>query len=239
MTALRMPWDTGPAPAEASAPEPTLPPQPKPRDRRPASSHAGPAMGHPAWLFHHLTITGPAGAVDAFATAARGAGVVPWQIDGAALEEDVFNLAAGQPPAQRRLTVEGCRVLARQVRDRVEARQARAAARVGRSLAETQGVCGRACPFDLHRLLPVSDAVLQLGPTHPAALAWLLAHWGTRHGLRQVAGRPDARPGRRLPRDHAVLGYGFFTAGDTPRAAIAQLAARWPALRFVLQPRPS
>ena len=124
-------------------------------------------MAHPAWLYHHLTIIGPAGVVAEFAAAARGSGVVPWQIDSAALEEDVFNLAVAQPPAQRSLSIEGCRILARQFRDRAEARQARAVALVGRS---------RACPFDLHTLLPVPDAVLQQGPTHPAVLAWLREH---------------------------------------------------------------
>ena len=137
----------------------------------------------------------------AFAVAARGAGVIPWLIDTAAIEEDVFNLAASQPAARRNLDVAGCRILARQFRDRVEARQARAAARIGRS---------QACPFDLHGLLPIPDTILQLGQSHPAAQAWLAAHWGPVDDLRQVAERPDARPGRRLPRDHAVLGYGFF-----------------------------
>ncbi len=159
-----------------------------------------------------------------FAAAARGPGVIPWRIDGAALEEDVFNLAVAQPPERRALDVAGCRILARQFRDRVEARQARAAA--------------RACPFDLHTLLPVPDAILRHGPTHPAALAWLAAYWGVGDGLRHVAERPDPRPGRRLPREHAVIGYGFFTGGDTPDAAVAQLAPRWPALRLALQPRP-
>ena len=229
MTAFRTPWEDDPAPAEVPPPGPPPAPQPKPRGRRPAASRTARAMEHPAWLHHHLTVTGPAGAVQAFATAARGSGVTPWQLDGAALEEDVFHLAAAQPPAQRRLGIEGCRILARQVRDRAEARQARAAALVGRSWA---------CPFDLHALLPVPDAVLQLGPMHPQALAWLQENWGTADKPRHVAGRPDARPGRRLPRGHAVIGYGFFTAGDTPRAAVAQLAARWPALRFVLRPRP-
>ena len=227
MTALRTPWDDDPAPAEAPLPGPT--PAPKPRGRPPAASHPRPAPAHPAWLYHHLTITGPTGTLEAFAVAARGSGVIPWQIDGTALEEDVFNLAAAQPPAQRRLSIEGCRILARQVRDRVEARQARAAARVGRS---------RACPFDLHALLPVPAAILQLGPNHPQTSAWLQENWGTADTLRHVAGRPDARPGCRLPRDHTVIGYGFFTAGNTPRAAVSALAARWTALCFVLQPRP-
>jgi hypothetical protein len=42
--------------------------------------------------------------------------------------------------------VEGCRILAQQFRERIEARQARAVALVGHSLA---------CSFDLHILLPV------------------------------------------------------------------------------------
>jgi hypothetical protein len=181
------------------------------------------------WLYHHLTVTGAAAMVADFAATARGSGVIPWHIDTAAIEEDVFNLAASQPVAQRSLDIEGCRILARQFRDRVEARQARAAALVGHS---------RAFPFDLHTLLPVPNSILQQGPTHPAALAWLRAHWGVSDGLRQVVERPDPRPGRRLPKDHAVVGYGFFTAGETPRAAVAQLTARWRTLGFVLQPRP-
>ena len=37
----------------------------------------------------------------------------------------------------------------------------------------------------------------------------------------------------------AIVGYGFFTAGETPHAAIAALAARWPGLHFVLRPMPA
>ena len=126
------------------------------------------------------------------------------------------------------LSVEGCHILAQQFSERVMARQARAAALVGHS---------RACPFDLHVLLPVPEAILMLGPTHPKALAWLAAHWGTTDRLRQVTVREKPSTGRRLPRSHAVISYGFFTLGETPQVAIAQFAARWPALRFVLQPR--
>ena len=50
----------------------------------------------------------------------------------------------------------------------------------------------------------------------------------------------QALPGflHKMPGD-AVIGYGFFTAGETPRAAIFTLAARWRALRFALRPRPA
>lgn len=167
--------------------------------------------------------------VETFAAAARGSGVTPWRLDFADLEEDIFVRAVSQP-RERKLTVDGCRILARQFRERVEARQARAAALVGQS---------RACPLDLHVLLPVPEAILQLGPTHPSALAWLAAHWGLTDRLRQVVVRDKATTGRRLPKGHAVIGYGFFTHGETPHAAITQLAARWTALRFSLVPRPA
>ncbi len=232
MTDYRTPWDTGPAPAKpALLPDQAKPP-PRPRGRRPLALHA-PAPGAeapPGWLYHHLTASGPAGPLAAFAAAARGPGAVPWRHDLAALEEDVFNLAVAQPPARRRLGAEGCRVLARQFRAQVEAHQARAAARAGHSLA---------CPFDLHALLPVPDSVLRQGPAHPAALAWLSEHWGTTSRLRHVALRPGATAGRRLPGGHGTAGYGFFADGGTPHAAVAQLGPRWPALRFVLQPRPA
>jgi hypothetical protein len=157
-----------------------------------------------------------------------GRGALPWRLEAARLEEDIFHLAASQPRAVRSLTVESCRILARQFRVRVEERAAMASARIGRS---------RACPFDLHSL-PVPATVLELSPTHPEALAWLSQHWGLTDNPRQVAERPLATTGRRLPSGHRVIGYSFFTAGETPDAAVAQLRLRWPALRFRLKPRP-
>jgi hypothetical protein len=168
--------------------------------------------------------------VAGFAAAARGAGVTPWRLATDQLEEDLFLHAASRPPAERQLSIAGCHILARQFRTLVEAHHARAVARVGRS---------QACPFDLHALLPVPVSILSLGPTHPAALAWLSEHWGITDRLRQVIERPDATTGRRLPRGNAVVGYGFFTAGETPHAATVRLAARWSVLRFVLRPRPA
>jgi hypothetical protein len=231
MDAFEFPWDIAPPPPAAPAVCEELPAKAKPRGRRPASlTRAAPLTGGtaPDWLYHHLTISGPAETVAAFAAAARGAGVTPWQLDLAAIEETVFVRAVSQPASRRNLTVEGCRILARQFRERIELRQARAAALVGQSLA---------CPFDLHALLPVPAAILQLGPSDPVALAWLAAHWGITDRLRQVAVRPNATTGRRLRRTHAVIGYGFFTDGETPHAAITHLTKHWPGLRFRLMPR--
>lgn len=232
MPALQYPWDTEP-PSATAPQDPDAPAGPRPRGRRPASVTqlmARHAAAAPTWLYHHLTISGPAGIVAGFGAAARGSGVTPWQLDEADIAEDIFARAVSRPASRRTLSVEGCRILARQFGERVMARQARAAALVGR---------GKACPFDLHVLLPVPEAILMLGPTHPDALAWLAAHWGTTDRPRQVVARTRPGTGRRLPRGHAVIGYGFFTAGETPRAAIAQLAPRWPGLRFRLVPRPA
>jgi hypothetical protein len=221
---FRAPWD----PVPVVPPLPSAPPSPpKRRGRRPATQAAAVAVA--PWLYHHLTVSGPAEVVTAFAETARGAGIVPWRLEAARLEEDVFNLAASQPAAIRPLTIAGCRILARQFRERVEARAGQAAARAGRS---------HACPFDLHALLPIPADVLELGLTHPAAQAWLSKHWGLTDSPRQVSARPGATAGRRLPGGHRVLGYSFFTAGETPDVAVAQLRPRWPTLRFVLQPRP-
>jgi hypothetical protein len=215
---IRFPWETDPPPGA----EPVVEPPPKPRGRRVVAAAAGTS---PHWLYHHLTIHGPAKPVTAFAAAARGSGVIPWQLDLAALEEDIFVRTVSQPAASRNLSVAGCRILARQFRERVEARQARAAALVG---------CSRACPFDLHTLLPVPAEILQRGPVDPEALAWLSTHWGTTDHPRQVTERPVTV--RRLPKDHAAIGYGFFTDGDTPQAAVDRLGGAWPALTFMLQP---
>jgi hypothetical protein len=223
---LRYPWDAEPvAPPDPVAALPSSPS--KPRGRRPAVAGNTPASAD--WLYHHLTVSGSPAAVDDFVAAACGAGIAPWRLDYARIEEDVFNLAVSQPPPARRLTVAGCRRLARQFRERVEARQERAAARLGRS---------RACPFDLHTLLPIPDAILAMGPADPAALAWLAEHWGIVEAPRHVTALLRPSMGKRLPAGHAVRGWGFFTAKTSPAAAISQIAAAWPALRFRLQVRP-
>ena len=191
MAAFRYPWQAEPVPVALSPlPDPEEPPR-KRRGRRAASIiPAAAAAATPNWLYYHLTISGPAETVAAFAVAARGSGVVPWQLDFTALEEEVFVRAVAQPASRRNLTIDGCRILARQFRERVEARQARAAALVGRS---------DACPFDLHTLLPVPAAILQLGPTHPDAR--MLADDAMGHHRSAAAGGRAAETENRATED--------------------------------------
>jgi hypothetical protein len=187
-------------------------------------------LPHPDWLQHRLTISGPEGSVGAFRRAAAGAGIIPWQLDVDALAEDWFLLLAAPPaPQQRTLSLAGARVLASQLREAVAARQAAACARVGRS---------RACPFDLHALLPVPEVILRLGPDHPEALAWLWQHWGITEALRHVAEDPGAAGDPRYAAaGEAAFRVDFWSADWTPWRALLTLRAAWPALRFDIRPR--
>jgi hypothetical protein len=222
---FQTPWEAQPPDIEPALALDRPPARPRGRPPAAARRRTGPAP----WLYHHLIVTGPAETVQDFREAARGSGIIPWATDSHDVEAFVFDLAASQPPALRTLSMEGCRMLARQFRERFEAHHLRAAEAVERS---------RACPLDLNALLPVPAAILRLGATDPAAVAWLTTHWGVADRLRQAAERADLGPGRRLPRGHGTAGYGFFTGGDTPGAVIAPLRAQWPGLRFVLRPRP-
>jgi len=246
--------------AEAPRPDPPMPPAPEeawrglgkaPRQERgvgrsltrragrvddAAQAAASLRPRHTDWLHHRLLVAGPAGTLADFQAAACGAGTIPWRLDLDRMEEDLFlTLAAPPPPQRRRLSLAGARALAGLLRDAAEQRHAAAAARVGRSLAETQSVCGWACALDLHALLPVPDDVLRQGPDHPEALAWLWAHWGTTAALRHVAAGP-VLPRRAAPDDPATLDVTFWSADWTPWRALATVAARWPALRFDVRP---
>ena len=185
-------------------------------------------LPHTDWLYHRLPVTGPVATVAAFRAAAAGAGTIPWRLDLDSLEEDWFHLLVN--PAHRALSLAGARVLAGQLRDAVEHRQAVAVARVGHS---------RACPFDLHALVPVPAAVLHLGPDHPDALVWLWQHWGTTQALRHVT--PDTSPTRTPAPELAAgedrLPLSFWSADWTPWRALARIRADWPGLRFDVQPQ--
>ena len=181
-------------------------------------------LAHTDWLHHHLAVFGPDDAMAAFQTAAAGAGIVPWQIDFDILAEDLFlRLVSPLPPHPRTLSVAGARQLAAELRNGMARRHALAVACVGHS---------QACPLDLHALLSVPNSILCIGPDDPAALAWLWRHWGTTQPLRHVEVLSD--PARRSNVPGAR--YTFWSADWTPWPAFADLARRWPTLRFELQP---
>jgi hypothetical protein len=228
------------------------PPALNPADAVPApppdpgrTDHGAPLrLAHTDWLYHRLQVTGPAADLDGFRRAAAGAGTVPWQLDLDRMAEDFFHLLVA-PPARagslvapaRSLSLAGARIVADQLCAAVARRHALAAAQVGHS---------RARPFDLHALVPVPDAVLRRGPDDPIALDWLWAHWGTTQALRHVADdTTDAavlRTGatehaREEPAGEAVWAVRFWSADWTPWRALAQIAARWPTLRFETRPR--
>ena len=231
--------DPGQALAASRESGATLEGDPGPAPRR-GARQAGPAvpqafaaraplqLPHTDWVFHRLTVTGPTAAIAAFRAAASGAGTIPWQLDGDSLEEDWFHLLVN--PAHRALSLAGARVLAAQLREAVEHRHAVAVARVGHS---------RACPFDLHALVPVPAAVLLHGPDHPDALAWLWQHWGTTQALRHVAAitAPGRTPAPTLAAGQGRLQLSFWSADWTPWRAFERIRADWPTLRFDLQPQ--
>lgn len=221
MTEIRFPWSVPAALPAKAAPFERGPP--RARGRRPASPLA-PAT---AWRHGQLLVQGPAAALDAFTAAARGSGITPWTSDAARLEEDVFHAALRVPAESRGLSVEGCHRLARRYREAVVAHQARAAAQ-----ARMQPAARDACPFDLHRLIPVPEAILALGLAHEAAEAWCLAHWGVLE-LRRVTWIAAPR-GPRLPAGTARAGYDFWARGGEG-LALDPLRRLWPALLFHLQ----
>ena len=193
---------------------------------------AGPCTGvmalpHTDWLYHHLTVAGPPAEVAAFRAAAAGAGVIPWAHGLAEAAEDWAHMLAAPPPERRTIGLEGARILAGRLRDAAEARM--------RLVAERSPAV-RACPLDLHRLLPVPARLLRLGPAHPDSLAWLWGHWGTTQALRHVLELPVPKRGQAPRRDPGLLRVSFWSADWTPWRAVLALRARWPGLRLEVRP---
>jgi hypothetical protein len=185
------------------------------------------ALPNTDWLHHNLIVSGPAEDIVDFQAAAAGAGVIPWHYpDLDAIEED-HRLALLRPPdGSPGLRPADAKVLASQLREAVENHHQRVLATAGQS---------RACPFDLHALLPVPGAILRRGPADAASLAWLRAHWGVIQPLRQVqhlSGKADGRLRR-----SARLDYVFWSADWTPWAAFRALRQAWPRLIFDIQPQ--
>lgn len=227
---LRLPWaDLFPTPVgEEDAPAPPTRSAPGRRGRRPLSAWPSPSEP-PPWQSWRLLVYGPDAAMDGFVAQAVGPGLIPWPFDAERVEEDVFALAIGpHGPARGRrgLSVEGCRILARQFRAAAEVRHARLTMRGTDS-----------CPLDFHRLVPVPERIITLGATHPDARAWLRANWGLVESPVQVRILPGLKAGRRLPRGHRAIVYGFFTRNGAPDPVIRRLEEHYPTLVFRLTER--
>lgn len=203
-------------------------PPPSPAPVAPPEDREVLAPAHTDWLYHHLKVTGAPGDVAVFQAAAAGAGVIPWTHDRGAAVEDWFHLLVAPPAPQRRtLSLHGARILVGQLRDAVEAR--------GRTILE-RSPASRACPLDLHRLLPIPADILRHGPDAPAARAWLWQHWGTTQALRGVVTLPVPRRGQPPRRDPGLYWVGFWSADWSPWPALLALRQAWPALSFDLRP---
>lgn len=95
----------------------------------------------PECLPHEPTVRGPADAVEDFRRAAAGPETIPWTTDHGRLEEDWVHELLAPPPAERSISIEGARVLARRLRELVEALEAEAG---------TWGGAEARCPLYLH-----------------------------------------------------------------------------------------
>ncbi|WP_424139543.1 hypothetical protein [Roseomonas chloroacetimidivorans] len=177
------------------------------------------------WLWNTLTVGGLAERVEAFRAAAAGSGVVPWVLDLAAMEEEFLLPMAAPQDGVRAISLAGAKILARRLRDAAAANHHAALARMATD---------RSCPFDLHRVLPVSAAVLVLGPEERVSWEWLRVHWGVTRPLRNVQALPSTLDGRK--KKMGQMRVGFWSADRSPWAAITHLRRAWPELSFELQP---
>ena len=176
------------------------------------------ACPQPDWLAHTLTVSGPTDAAAAFRRAAAGAGAIPWALDPDRMSEDLFHLLLTR---ECHIGAQAARALARGYRDLASAHHDRVLAAVGHS---------RACPLDLHALLPVPPAILRLGPDEPASLRWLWRHWGTTRPLRRVVLLPGSADRRRRRSARLDLCCDLRPDyGPPPDAAAARGPARQPA----------
>ena len=191
-------------------------------------------LSNPDWLHHRLTISGPPEVLAAFKRAAAG-GCHPVALrfgtngggflSPARVVTCVGRSRAAATPVEHRWGPD----FARQLREAVGHRHDFAVRAVGHS---------RACPFDLHALVPVPPAILALGPDEPEALAWLWEHWGTTEAPRHVADDGVAPAAGKAVREAKPDRWHlkFWSADWTPWRALNHLGLQWPALRFDCRP---
>nr|WP_239029727.1 transposase [Novacetimonas pomaceti] len=120
----------------------------------------------PDWIRTMFTVSGPADVVARFRVAARGPGIIPWQVD---FDYEQARLLA--PMAGRGAQAVTLVQLLRQASERLH-----------RIALQHQAAGTPSCAFDLHRLVPVPGPILEAGADSRAAAAWLQAHWGIRRG---------------------------------------------------------
>ncbi len=183
------------------------------------------ALPSPDWLYHRLTIVGPADTITRFRLAATGPGIVPWRRDYDALTDHlVMLLIQPNQSGHRTITIADARQLAGRLRDLYWRDDQSALDHYYRQTPR--------CPLDLHRLVPVPDEILRLGDDAAASRCWLWGHWGTTWQLRRVR---DITTSFRVNQQTTRI-YDFWSADWSPWRAIATIAATWPTLAARLHP---
>ncbi|WP_026019912.1 site-specific integrase [Komagataeibacter europaeus] len=172
----------------------------------------------PDWIRTTLTVSGPVDEVAQFRVAARGPGIIPWQVDSDYEQARLLAPMAGK--GAQAVT------LARLLRQASE--------RLHQIALQHQAAGTPACAFDLHRLVPVPGPILEAGSDSRAAAAWLQAQWGTLLPLRRVA--VEAMRDQRIRRS-ARLVYNFWSAEWTPWQALDRVRTDWPELVFDIRPQ--
>ena len=172
----------------------------------------------PDWIRTTLTVSGPVDAVARFRVAARGPGIIPWQVD---FDYEQARLLA--PMAGKGAQAVTLARLLRQASERLH-----------RIALQHQAAATPACAFDLHRLVPVPGPILEAGSDSRAAAAWLQAQWGTPLPLRRV--EVEAPRDQRIRRS-ARLVYNFWSAEWTPWQALERVRTGWTELVFNIRPQ--
>ena len=193
-----------------------------------AGNASGDALtsAHTDWLRHELVIIGPAFEIAEFCAVAAGPGGIPWAYPDLDYEEDDRYLALVNPPdGSLGLRPAAARILARELREAVFQHQGKVRAQAG---------VGRICPFDLRALIPIPAEILDLGPDHKNAHAWLRAHWGVVMALRKI--RLVAAGCKKLRGKNEQLSIEFWSADWTPWPAVTALRQRFPGLIFSVTP---
>ncbi|WP_193731928.1 transposase [Komagataeibacter sp. FXV3] len=172
----------------------------------------------PDWIRTMLTVSGPVDEVARFRVAARGPGIIPWQVD---FDYEQARLLA--PMAGKGTQAVTLARLLRQTSERLH-----------RIALQHQAAATPACAFDLHRLVPVPGPILEAGSDSRAAAAWLQAQWGTLLPLRRVE---VEAPRDQRTRRSARLVYRFWSAEWTPWQALERVRTDWPELVFDIRPQ--